>query len=166
MIRSSAIVAVTMCTVAGAAAGVVLLLRAGGDARAFLRFDFSGTHQPSLAIAAQNARLVGAVLLGVVARPHLGRARLSLDAGLAVVFVGNATLVGIALGAYGTRTVRAVALHGPLELAALSLAGGVYLSSRRSPVAVGPICVVAASCAALLVISGVVETSVQIGGPQ
>ena len=39
-------------------------------------------------------------------------------------------VVGVALGAYGTRIAAAIALHLPLELAALSLAK-LFLAGRR-----------------------------------
>ena len=40
-------------------------------------------------------------------------------------------VVGAALGGYGTRMVRAMLPHGPVELAAYSLALALYLQGRR-----------------------------------
>jgi len=47
----------------------------------------------------------------------------------------------LALPAYGTRLLEAIAAHAPLELAAFAIAGGAYLSARRRPLEELRVCV-------------------------
>lgn len=162
--RSIAIVGGGTGAVAIGVAGVVLVGDLGTAARGFLRFDFAGTQQGGLQIATHNARLAAAAFIGALAWPHLGRVRFAVDACVIAVYALNAALIGVAIGAYGEQTLRVLALHGPLELAALSVAGGTYLTARRGLVTRLALCRAAASSAALLIVAGVIETSVQIGG--
>jgi hypothetical protein len=166
MMRASASVASALLATVAVVAGVVLLGGFESDARAFLRFDFRGTEETGFEIAAQNARLVAAVLLGAAVLPRFREGRLVFDVAAVWILVGNAALIGFAIGAYGARTVRALALHGPLELAAISLAGGVYVEARNGELGASVLFVVAMVCAGLLLAAGAIETSVQIGGLQ
>ena len=138
------------------------------EVRRALRFDFAGVEQTpaaALRIALQNARLVAAALLCAVVVPRLPQpARLLADVVLAVVLAANAGLVGVALGAYGARLAVATAPHLPVELAALSLAGGAYMHARRQPLGAVELAAVAATCALLLVIAATLETYVALGG--
>ena len=68
-------------------------------------------------------------------RTELGRRRFThlLDFGvICVVGFVWALPVGAAVGAYGTRMIRAMLPAGPIELAAYALATSVYLQSRRT----------------------------------
>ena len=149
-------------------AGAVALSGLADEARRALRFDFAGVEQTpaaALRIAVQNARLVAAALLCAAIVPQRPQpARLVADAGLALVFAANAGFVGLALGAYGARLSAATALHLPLELAALCLAGGAYMHARRQPLGRVELAAVAATCALLLVIAATLETYVRLGG--
>lgn len=158
-----------------AVVAVVLLLTAVGVAvsglavelRQLLDLRFGGVRRtPGVAvdIAAHNGRLALGVLACAVAAPRLRQSvRLVLDAALAAVLAANALAVGAALGAYGRRAVAILAPHLLLELAALSLCGGAYLSARRGPLRVGTLARTAALTALLLAIAAIVETYVQIG---
>jgi hypothetical protein len=75
----------------------------------------------------------------------------------------NAGAIGLALGAYGTRLMEAIVLHGTLELAAFALAGGAYLRARRG--ALGPCALLGAGAASfvLLAAAALVEAWVAPG---
>jgi hypothetical protein len=158
------ICAVVATLMAACAAAVVAVAGVPDDVRRTMRFDFDGVEQTSaaaLVIALQNARLAAAVLLCAAITPRLPRpARLAADVVLAVVLVANASLVGVALGAYGARLA---APHLPVELAALSLAGGAYMHARRHSVGMVALALVAATCALLLVIAAALETYATLG---
>jgi protein-S-isoprenylcysteine O-methyltransferase Ste14 len=151
-------------------AGTALLVRlldADHQARQLLGFDFNPpARRPGQAIeiGATNLRLVAAALLAAVVvhgRPQLRR---PLDATLAVVLALNTATLGVALGAYGTRLIGAVALHAPLELAAFLLAGGAYLAARGPELTAGGLTAVAAVAVTLVAAGAIVETYVRIGG--
>jgi putative Mn2+ efflux pump MntP len=91
------------------------------------------------------------------------RLRRPLDVTLALVLLLNTTAVGIALGAYGSRLLASVALHGPLELAAFSLAGGAYLAARAGELGAGRLAIAAGLAVVLVAAGAVAETYVQIG---
>ena len=50
---------------------------------------------------------------------------------LAAAITANTLVVGVAIGAYGLRMVSATLPHGPIELAAYTLAIALYLHDRR-----------------------------------
>lgn len=164
--RATATVAVAIVAIVVVTAATVRLAGLDDDAREFLRYTFAGPRASSLHLAAHNARLATAALLAAAAVPRLGRARLAVDGAMAAVLVINAAAIGVALGAYGSRVATAIALHAPLELAALSLAGGAFLAAHRRPMPAAALLGVGAASAAFLVIAGVLESSVQIGGLQ
>ena len=114
-----------------------------------LRLSFDGVERTpgeALRIALQNGRIATATLLCALAVRRLPeRARAIVDVILAAVLVLNAAALGLALGAYGERLVVATAAHAPIELAALSLAGGAYVSARRQPVSPRALAAVASS---------------------
>ena len=70
----------------------------------------------------------------------------------------NAGLLGVALGAYGSRVAAAIALHLPLEFAALSLAGGAYMQASKQPLGTRALACIAALCALLLSAAATLET--------
>ena len=58
----------------------------------------------------------------------------------------------------------AIALHLPLELAALSLAGGAYMQASKQPLGARALARVAALCALLLACAATLETYRPPGG--
>ena len=67
--------------------------------------------------------------------PRTGRCGGSARRCSAAAVAANVIVVGASFGAYGTRMVRAALPHGPVELAAYSLALALYLQgrTRRAP---------------------------------
>jgi hypothetical protein len=127
------------------AVGLIALAVAAGaaaPARRALGFGFGGLRpgpQTALAIFAHNAMLLGGVILAAAVVHLAGRrklasaqrlgadvlARSALDALVALEAAFNVAILGAAIGAYGTRMLRAILPHGPLEL--LAFAGGLAL---------------------------------------
>jgi hypothetical protein len=157
------------CLTIAAAAAAVVVTGTADDVRRSLRLSFSGVAQtPSevLGIALHNARIAAATFLCALAVARLpSRARMLVDALMATVFVLNATLVGLALGAYGGRLFATTGAHLPIEFGALALSGGAYLAARRQSVRVRSLSCAAGLCAALLVLAAAAETYPS-GGPQ
>jgi hypothetical protein len=149
-----------------AVAVAVRLAGATSAARSSLAFEFSrppATLGEALAVAASNLRLAGAVLLAALLAGLRPAIRPALDVVVGALAGLNATTAGIALAAYGSRLLKAVAAHAPLELAAFAVAGGAYLSARRGPLDGRQLVSAAAACAGLLAGAAVLETYVQIG---
>jgi hypothetical protein len=150
-------------------AGTALLVRAlGADDRthALLGLRFAGpggNRADALQAAGTNLRLAAAALIAAWAVRGRPRLRLALDATLAVVAALNLATMGLALGAYGSRLLASVALHGPLELAAFSLAGGAYLAARAGELGAGRLAIAAGVAVVLVAAGAVAETYVQIG---
>jgi hypothetical protein len=94
-------------------------------------------------------------------RPELRPALDIVMGGLAGL---NATTTGVALAAYGTRLLKAVAAHAAVELAAFAVVGGAYLSARHRSLAGRQVVAAAAASSLLLAAAAVLETYVQIGG--
>jgi hypothetical protein len=164
----------TMCASAAAltivaAAVAVVVTGTGDDVRRSLRLSFAGvshTQSEVLTIALQNARIAGAAFLSAVAVPRLpSRVRTLVDALLATVFVLNAALVGVALGAYGRCLAVCAVAHVPIEFGALAVAGGVYVAARHRPLGVRSLAAAAGLCTVLLVLAAAVETYAS-GGSQ
>ena len=128
---------------AGIALAVVVAVAARVQARAWLGFTFPGVGaRPAVAVAvfAHNLRsLSGVFVLLIFARlapraPDKRTARLTVRLGellLAGAITANLVVVGAALGAYRERMVLALMPHGPVELAAYSLALALYRQDRR-----------------------------------
>jgi hypothetical protein len=91
-------------------------------------------------------------------------ARAFLDASLAVPLVVNAAVLGVTVGAYGSRAITALAAHTPIEFAALALSGGAYMHARKQTVRPAELAVTALLCAALLGAAAVLETYVSNPG--
>lgn len=166
------------CSVAAAALGiaaaVALLVQGLGLAAAVrhaLGFTFSGvprTHSAAIDIAAHNGAIAAAPLLAARAHLRMGRwGRHGTAAVLALVGVANAAAIGIALGAYGTRALRSLMPHGPLELAAFSIAGGAYMQACRRELEIRMWRGAVYATALLVVVAGIAEvfmTSARGGG--
>lgn len=159
-------VALATLALSAATALTAWLVGDGDELREQLRFRFDGpTREPrdALESAATNTRLAAAALVAAWVVGTNRRLRPPLDLTLALVLLLNTTAVGIALGAHGSRLLIEVAPHGPLELAAFSLAGGAYLAARAGGLGAGRLAVAAGVAVALVAAGAAVETYVQIG---
>lgn len=168
LILHCATTAAAISALAMTAAAAVLVTGSSDDARSLLGLDFRGVNRSpgdAISIAADNAALVGGVLVCASALPRLSR-RLVVDALLATILALNAAILGIAIGAYRVRAITALAPHAPLELAAFSLAGGAYMQVRKQAITTRSLTLVAAACAVLLVAAGFLETYVWLGRPR
>lgn len=91
-----------------------------------------GTLIEALNILGTNARVTATLFLAAVAVTGLPQLRPALDAFVAVLVLGNAALVGVAIGAYGTAALPWL-VHLPLEWAALGTAASAYACARAGP---------------------------------
>jgi hypothetical protein len=153
-----------------AIAAVAVAARLAGltsAARSCLAFEFSrppATAGEALTVAGGNLRLAGAVLFAAYLTGPRPAIRPVLDVVVGSLAALNATAAGVALAAYGSRLLEAVAAHAPLELAGYAVAGGAYLRARRGQLDGHQWAAAAATCTGLLAGAAVVETYVQIGG--
>ena len=85
-------------------------------------------------------------------------AELSLAGGIAA----NTLVVGVAIGAYGTRMAAAVLPHGPVDFAAYTLAIALYLHGRRQALPLSHLARVIAVSVALLALAATLETFVNV----
>ncbi len=164
------VVAIAACLVL---AGVVAMA-APVQARGWLGFTFPGlAARPAVAagILAHNLRsLSGVFVLLILARlaaraPDNRSARLGVRLGeviLAGAITANIVVVAGALGAYRQRMVLALMPHGPVELAAYSLAIALCLQDRRRNLPAAYVAKVAVACVALLAIAAALETFVTV----
>ena len=164
------VVAIAACMVL---AGVVAMA-APAQARGWLGFTFPGlAARPAVAVGilAHNLRsLSGVFVLLILPRlapraPDKRSARLGVRLGeviLAGAITANIAVVAAALGAYQQRMVLALMPHGPVELAAYSLAIALYLQDRRRNLPAAFVAKVAVACVALLAIAAVLETWVSV----
>ena len=164
------VVAIAACMVL---AGVVAMA-APVQARGWLGFTFPGVAaRPAVAVGifAHNLRsLSGVFVLLIFARlaaraPDKRSARLAVRLGeviLAGAITANIAVVAAALGAYQQRMVLALMPHGPVELAAYSLAIALYLQDRRRNLPAAYVAKAGATCVALLAIAAVLETWVSV----
>ena len=81
---------------------------------------------------------------------------------LCAAVTANVVVVGASLGAYGARMLRAALPHGPVELAAYSLALSLYIQGRRRPLAIGHVLGVAALSVSGLALAAILETFVSV----
>jgi hypothetical protein len=166
LVGRSALTAASLLAAIAAVAVTVRLAGATPAARSALAFEFSrppARPGEALAVAAGNGRLVGAVVLAALLVGLRPAIRPTLDLVIGALAGLNATTAGIALAAYGTRLLKAVATHAPLELAGFAVAGGAYLSARRHPLDGGQLIAAAAASSLLVAAAAVLETYVQIG---
>ena len=167
VVGAAAACAATSVAIAVATAVTIKLGGVADDARRALRFGFDGlpSANEGARVALNNARIAAAVLLCAALAPRLTRhARTVADIVLATVLLANAIAVGVAFGAYGSRLARAIAPHLPLELAAMSLAGGAYIHARTRPLQMDTLAALTAVCALLVIAAAMLETYVAAGG--
>lgn len=168
VVRDAVVEGTLLCAVA--ATGLTALVAAAvwsaglsEDARRLLGFGFGGLPGGAgagIEIALHNAQLAAVALVAARLAPYVGPVAIGLDVLLGGLLALNAGLLGVAFGGYGGRLLAAVWLHGPLELAAFSLAGGVYLAGRARRLSGRALAVAAASVGLLLLAAGLVEATV------
>jgi hypothetical protein len=162
-------------TAAALLTAVVVRLGLAAQARRWLGYRFPGVPahlSTALWILAHNARCLAGVLgLLTVAQlaarsPGPARAQLLLRSAGEVVLAGaiaaNVLVIGAAIGGYGTRMLVAMLPHGPVELAAYSLALALYLTGRRRALPATRMAVVACASVALLALAAGLETWVSL----
>jgi hypothetical protein len=175
IVAHAALIAATLIAAVALIAAVTRVAFAG-QARGWLGYRFPGVPaRPDIAglIFEHNLLallgVLGVLLIaqiaarasdgpGPVTRAVHVCAELSLAAGIAA----NTLLVGVAIGAYGLRMVRAVLPHGPIELAADALAIALYLHGRRRALPARQIARTIAASVALLALAAVLETFVTV----
>lgn len=91
----------------------------------------AGDWRAALGYFTTNARVIAVIILAASARSQSGPLGWLLDALVAVVMVGNTSLVGAALGTYGSRAVPWL-VHLPAEWAALAIAAHGFRHRRAS----------------------------------
>jgi hypothetical protein len=164
------VLAIAACIVL---AGAVAIM-APGWARDWLGFRFPGLGaRPAIAVGifAHNLRsLSGVFVLLIFARlasraPDKRTVRLTIRLGellLAGAVTANVVVVAAALGAYRERMLLALLPHGPVELAAYSLALALYMTDRRRNLPAACVATAGGVCVALLAIAAVLETWVNV----
>lgn len=168
-IVAAALTAAAMLTAA------VVHLALGGEARRWLDYRFPGVPShisTAVWILGHNARgLAGVLGLLMIAQlaarsPGPVRAQLVLRSAGEVVIAGaiaaNVLVIGAAIGGYGTRMLVATLPHGPVELAAYSIALALYLTGRRRALPAARMTVVACASVALLALAAGLETWVSL----
>jgi Stage II sporulation protein M len=150
----------------------------GAAARRWLAFPFAGIPArpgEAASIFIHNLRVLAAVggLLLIAqsaywtagaaqpGRLH-GTLRRLGEALLGAAVAANVIVIGASFGAYGTRMLRAALPHGPLELAAYSLALALYLQGRRRPFPARRLLAVMALSVSTLALAAVLETYVNL----
>lgn len=145
-------------------------------ARKWLAFQFTGIPArpgEALMIFLHNLRALAAVWgLLLIAQSALwkpglpGRAsrilRISGEGLLGAAVAANLIVVGASLGAYGIRMLGAMLPHGPVELAAYSLALALYLQGRRRPLPPRLMLGVAGLSVATLALAALLETYIDV----
>jgi hypothetical protein len=146
-------------------------------ARRWLAFGFAGLPaRPAEAVSIfrhnLGALLTVAGLLVIAQTPYWagetqpGRShRLVRGVGevlLSGAVAANVAVVAASFGAYGARMIRAALPHGPLELAAFSMALGLYMKGRDRPIPVGLMVVVWVLSVAGLALAALLEVYVTV----
>ena len=157
---------------------IALVVRAGfaASARRWLAFPFAGipaSPDEAASIFIHNLQALVAVFGLLLAAQSGYRAAPDAQAGvvhrtmrrlgealLGAVVAANVIVVGASFGAYGARMVRAALPHGPVELAAYSLALALYLQGRTRPLAIRHVLAVAALSISVLALAALLETFV------
>lgn len=168
LVRASVLCALSAVSIGALSAVVVLIGGLGGELRGALELPLGGwprTPAAALSIAVHNIQLtlapIGCAALVGQLSPRL---RAFMDTVWAALLTQNAALIGAALAAYGTPLALVLALHLPFELAAVSIAGGVYLSARRQRIAPRTLIFAGAVCGLLLALGALLETYTPLGG--
>jgi hypothetical protein len=179
--RSVARIGALACAFAGVIAALVAVACAT-EARRWLGFGFAGV-APRIGAASgifvDNARLaLGAGAAAWVAQlrsrtgktgsrasaqPALRLMAPAVDALVLTTVVVNTGLVGVAVGAYGRRTLVALLPHGPFEVWAYCIAANLYLTARRRPIAGREWLTAAVAVVSLLAFAAVLETFAWFG---
>lgn len=160
------VVAIAMLGGAAVVAALAALLGAGA-VRDALGFPFTGVPDrlgEAVSIFVANARLAAGVGVAAV----VGQARLRgwvpelvervCDVGVLLALAVNVGIVGAATGAYGGRMVLAMLPHGPLELAAFSLAVAAQRRARAEHLTARWAGGVVLAVVAVLAVAAVLET--------
>ena len=167
-----------LLTVTVLAVGVAVHFVSAGGARRLIAFHFPGVPaEPAVASASFLHNIhallaIGGALL-VAQAPYLanrtaqpGRIHRTLQGGCEAVLAGgvaaNLIVIGASFGAYGLRMVRAALPHGPVELAAYSLALALYIQGRRRPLPVRHVLAVTAVSTSALAAAALLETYVNL----
>jgi hypothetical protein len=172
--KASAVAAIL--TAAGGLIALIVHLELAAVARQWLAFPFSGIPaRPAItaSIFLHNLRALAAAWgLLLIAQSALWNAdapcrmfrtlRLSGEVLLGAAVAANVVVVGVSLGAYGTRMLRATLPHGPLELTAYSLALALYIQGRHRPLPLRLVLPVTALSVAALALAAVLETYVNV----
>jgi hypothetical protein len=170
---------------AAVSAGTMLValgvaLAAASAARDWLHFGFAGVPSrltEALSILANNARMAAAPAVAALLiqtrrlaeSESRDRDRLVLvlraleqaaGAALLLAVLFNLAVVGVSIGAYGTRVMVAIMPHGPFELAAYSTVLSLYLRVRREALPLRGWAAHAGLALVLLAVAAVLETFV------
>ena len=176
-VRLAGCVAATLTIACGVIVLVVHLWFAAA-ARRWLAFPFAGIPaRPSTAaiIFSHNLHALAAVcgLLLIAQSAHWSAAgtgpghahrmlRGLAEALLAAAVAANLVVIGASFGAYGMRMVRAALPHGPVELAAYSLALALCLHGRRRRLPARSVAAVLGLSVLMLALAAVLETYVNV----
>lgn len=147
-----------------------------GQARGWLGYRFPGVPaRPDIAVLIFEHNLLallgvlGVLLIAQIAArasngpgPILRAVHVCAEISVAAGIAANTLVVGVAIGAYGTRMFRAVLPHGPIELAAYTLAIALHLHGRRRALPARQIAATMATSLALLAVAAVLETFVTV----
>jgi hypothetical protein len=175
LVTLAALIATTLIAAAVLIAAMTRVTIAG-EVRGWLGYRFPGVPaRPDTAVIIFTHNLIAlSGVLGLLLIAQLaahtadgpGRVQRAVQAGgeliLACAIAANTLVVGVAIGAYDTRMVGAVLPHGPVELAAFTLAIALYLHGRRQTLPARQIVATIASCVALLAVAAVLETFVNV----
>jgi hypothetical protein len=169
-VRNGGVLTIAVCAVA-----VIVHVVFAAPARHWLAFPFSGIPAragEAVMIFTHNVWALGAIggLLLIAQVRHRAGESGAIQHGLqragefmlAAGVVVNLAVVGASIGAYGARMIRAALPHGPVELAAYSLALALYLEGRHQPLALKHILGVGGLSVALLALAAVLETVVNV----
>jgi hypothetical protein len=163
-----------LTAIAATAAAVVVAVGGRAQMRGALGFGFAGVPDSVgelAAILANNALMMSAIVVTcvLVQLPHwladpaepvsVSRdARVIGDVLIGSTALCNAALLGVSIGAYGSRMVGAVLPHGPVEIGAYCLVLGLYLRARRGRVEPRAGARTVLLAFALLIAAGTLET--------
>lgn len=165
-------------TLAVLGVGVAVHITAVASASRLLGFHFAGVPaRPTVAATVFMHNLHALLAIGgavlVAQMPYLaaggvdpGRTQRMLPGICEVALIGgvaaNVMVIGVSFGAYGTRMAHAALPHGPVELAAYSLALALYIRGRRRALPARHIFAVAALSTSLLAAAALLETFVNV----
>lgn len=145
---------------AACAAPIAAVPGAAHAARRRLDFAFAptdGTPTEALALLQANGRVLLAVTVAAWAAGRAGVLRPILDLSVLLIAVVNVAIVGVAIGAYGPRSL-AWLPHLPLEWGAFACALATYTHRRSSPGRLTALAVPIGAWATLLVLAALVES--------